>query len=247
MPAQGVRPVSPHELRIAGLTRLSSVDWPGMLAATVFLQGCPWDCFYCHNPALIDPRGTPAMAWQEVADFLHTRVGLLDAVVFSGGEPTMQRALAAAMRDVAGRGFRVGLHTGGAYPLALGRVLPLVDWVGIDVKALDDDYDRVTDRPGSARSAWRSLQLVLAQQSLREGTDRPLDVEVRTTVHPAAIDEAGLTALGARLADAGVRTWAVQRFRGTGARSPLPRGAGAAREVDLGGIPVARFAQVLVR
>lgn len=235
-------------LRIAGLTRLSSVDWPGRLAATVFLQGCPWDCFYCHNPALIAPRATPTLTWEEVAVFLDTRRGLLEAVVFSGGEPTMQAALALAMADVRARGFAVGLHTGGAYPRQLARVLPLVDWVGLDIKAATADaYTAVTGRPGASERAWRSLELVLAEQRRREGGDRPLDYEVRTTVHPDAIDEPGLTALGCRLAEAGVRTWAVQRFRETGTRAPLPRGARSTRAVALDGIPTARFESVTVR
>ncbi|MCR2825020.1 anaerobic ribonucleoside-triphosphate reductase activating protein [Microbacterium sp. zg.Y909] len=236
------------DLRVAGLTRLSTVDWPGMLAATVFLQGCPWDCFYCHNPALIAPRATPAMTWGEVAAFLDSRVGLLDAVVFTGGEPTMQHALLPAMQTVRARGFAVGLHTGGAYPRQLARVLPLVDWVGLDIKAATDDrYTAVTGRPGAGERAWLSLELVLTQQRLREHTDRPLQYEVRTTVHPDAIDEAGLAALGCRLADVGVRDWAVQRFRDTGTRAPLPRGARTTRAVALDGIPTARFDRVTVR
>ncbi|MCR2792363.1 anaerobic ribonucleoside-triphosphate reductase activating protein [Microbacterium sp. zg.Y625] len=236
------------DLRIAGLTRLSTVDWPDALAATVFLQGCPWDCFYCHNPALIAPRAAPAMTWDEVAAFLDSRIGLLEAVVFTGGEPTMQPALLPAMAEVRARGFAVGLHTGGAYPRQLARVLPLVDWVGLDIKAAtDDDYTAVTGRPGAGERAWQSLELVLAQQRVRADTDRPLQYEVRTTVHPGAIDESGLTALGCRLADAGVRDWAVQRFRDTGTRAPLPRGAGAYRAVALDGIPTARFDRVTVR
>ncbi|MGW9631815.1 anaerobic ribonucleoside-triphosphate reductase activating protein [Agromyces sp. NPDC055520] len=241
------RIVRAEDLRIAGMSRLSTVDWPDHLAATVFLQGCPWDCFYCHNPALIDPRAESAMAWAEVDTFLRARVGLLDAVVFSGGEPTMQHALPAAMAAARALGFEIGLHTGGAYPTALARVLPLVDWVGLDIKTTDASYDGLTARSGSAQNAWRSLELVLAANALRAGSGRPLDYEVRTTVHSAAIDEAGLSLLGGRLADAGVQTWAVQRFRDAGTRDPLPRATQPGRQVSLDGIPVHRFARFTVR
>ncbi len=235
-------------LRIAGFTRLSTVDWPGTLAATLFLQGCPWDCFYCHNPALIPPRGAADVGWDEVSSFLDSRVGLLDGVVFSGGEPTMQAALLPAIEAVRERGFGVGLHTGGAYPRQLARVLPLVDWVGLDIKAATADaYTAVTGRPGASDRAWRSLELVLADQRRREGTDRPLAYEVRTTVHPAAVDESGLADLAGRLADAGVRAWAVQRFRDAGTRTPLPRGARTTRTVALDGIPAGRFDRLTVR
>ena len=241
-----------HELNIAGVTPFSTVDWPDMLAATVFLQGCPWNCFYCHNPALIDPRAQGEVAWSDVTDLLCDRIGLLDAVVFSGGEPTLQRALIPAMEFARTLGFQVGLHTGGAYPGLLAQALPHVDWVGLDIKALPEAYDVVTGRPRSAENAWRSLELVLGNRLLRAGTDRPLDFEVRTTVHPAAIDDAGLHELGCRLADAGVDCWAVQRFRETGARSPLPRvdegeADATASRLTLDDLPVERFASLVVR
>ena len=243
-----MRPPTPAaELRIAGMSRLSTVDWPDHLVATLFLQGCPWDCFYCHNPALIDPRAAPAVEWTDVEGFLRSRVGLLDGVVFSGGEPTMQHALGSAMRAVRDLGFSVGLHTGGAHPLALARVLPLVDWVGLDIKATSAGYEAVTGRVGSAENAFRSLEFVLAQHALREGTEHPLEYEVRTTVHASAVDEEGLAQLGCRLADSGVRTWALQRFRQEGTRQPMPRIAPESRQVSLDAVPIERFERVIVR
>ena len=243
-----VRTPAACELNIAGVTAFSTVDWPDHLSATVFLQGCPWNCFYCHNPALIDPRAEGGFSWSDVLDLLCERIGLLDAVVFSGGEPTLQRALVPAMRTVRTLGFAVGLHTGGAYPGLLAQALPEVDWVGLDIKACPDDYDLVTGRPNSASMAWRSLALVLGNRELRAGTDHPLELEVRTTVHPAAFDDARLRALGCRLAEAGVDHWAVQRFRAAGTRSPLPRVEGdAAASPTLRDLPSERFASLVVR
>jgi len=246
-----VRTAAAHELNIAGVTAFSTVDWPDMMTATVFLQGCPWSCFYCHNPALIDPRTDGSTSWSDVVDLLCDRIGLLDGVVFSGGEPTLQRALLPAMDLARTLGFKVGLHTGGAYPGLLAQALPHVDWVGLDIKALPEDYELVTGRAPSGAAAWRSLELVLGNRLLRAGSARPLEFEVRTTVHPAAIDDDGLRALGCRLADAGVDCWAVQRFRDEGVRHPLPRidesAAENAAALRLDDLPVERFRSLVVR
>jgi len=149
-------------LRVGGLTRLSATDFPGRLAAVVFCQGCAWRCGYCHNPELQPRRGREEIPWPEVLAFLERRRGLLDAVVFSGGEPTQQPGLAAAMREVKAMGFLVGLHTAGIVPRRLAEVLPLLDWVGMDVKAPFAEHERVTGTRGSARRARASRELILA-------------------------------------------------------------------------------------
>ena len=138
------REVAADKLRIGGFVPFTATDYPDHLAAVVFCQGCPWRCVYCHNPHLLPARGEAQHPWVSIAAFLETRRGLLDAVVFSGGEPTFQDALPAAMRSVRDMGFKVGLHTAGIYPRKLAAVLPLVDWIGIDVKAPFESYERVT-------------------------------------------------------------------------------------------------------
>jgi pyruvate formate lyase activating enzyme len=194
-------------LRIGGLTPLSTTDWPGMLAAVVFCQGCPWRCGYCHNPDLIPARGDNEIPWEDVLAFLHRRQGLLDGVVFSGGEPTLQAALPDAMREVRALGFRIGLHTGGAYPQRLAAVLPLVDWVGFDVKAPFADYPRITGAAGSGGPALAGLQLVLASG---------VEHEIRTTVHPALLADADLADVAHELAERGVKRYVIQAFRSQG-------------------------------
>jgi pyruvate formate lyase activating enzyme len=194
-------------LAIAGLTPLSTVDWPDHLAATVFLQGCPWRCGYCHNASIIDPREPGIVPWPDVIDLLGRRRGLLDGVVFSGGEPTRQPGLADAMRQVKDLGFGVALHTGGAFPAALARVLDLVDWVGLDVKAPPRLYETVTRVPHSAEVAFESLDLVLASG---------VAVQVRTTVDPTVLDDDGLAELSAMLRSRGVEhTLQEVRTQGT--------------------------------
>jgi len=196
-------------LRVGGLTPLSTTDWPGMLAAVVFCQGCPWRCRYCHNPDLIPPRGEHEIPWEDVLAFLHHRQGLLDGVVFSGGEPTLQPALSEAMREVRALGFKIGLHTGGAYPRRLAEVLPLVDWVGLDVKAPSADYPHITGITGSGTRAFSSLEHVLASG---------IDHEIRTTVHPALLDDMEVVELAHDLSRRGVKKYVIQAFRGQGCR-----------------------------
>ena len=155
-------------LRVGGLTRLSATDYPGKLAAVVFCQGCAWRCGYCHNPELQPVHGRQEIPWADVLAFLERRRGLLDAVVFSGGEPTLQPGLAAAMREVKAMGFLVGLHTAGIVPRRLAEVLPLLDWVAMDAKARFEEHERVTRVRGSARRARQSLDLIVASGVARE-------------------------------------------------------------------------------
>lgn len=199
------------ELRIGGLASLSSVDWPGELVATVFTQGCPFDCPYCHNPHLLG-AGPGDVPWADVRFLLETRRGLLDGIVFSGGEPTVQVALPEAMREARALAFKVGLHTAGPVPERLETVLPLVDWVGFDAKAPFAEYERVTRVPGSGERALASLRALIASG---------VDYEARTTVHPDLLDADAIARLAADLAAEGVKRWVVQAYRPDGARPGL--------------------------
>ena len=89
-----------REPRIGGFVPFSATDYPDHLSAVVFCQGCPWRCGYCHNVHLQPATNATELAWNSILSFLERRRGLLDAVVFSGGEPTLQHALAGAMRAV---------------------------------------------------------------------------------------------------------------------------------------------------
>ncbi len=200
-------PGEPGALRIGGVTPFSTADWPGRLAAVLFLQGCPWRCGYCHNPHLQPAAGPESRGFASTLAWLDGRRGLLDAVVFSGGEPTAQSALGPAMREVARLGFAVGLHTGGSYPRRLEEVLDDVDWIGLDVKASPRDYASVTGIVGSGEAARTSLRLVVASG---------VDHEVRTTVHPALSPDDALVELADELASLGVHRWVLQPFRPTG-------------------------------
>ncbi|MCY1283064.1 anaerobic ribonucleoside-triphosphate reductase activating protein [compost metagenome] len=193
-----------RSLRIGGLLPLTTLDYPDHLACVLFCQGCAWNCRYCHNPELIRSRVEPVVRWAQALEFLQRRRGLLEAVVFSGGEATLQPALAQAMREVRALGFKVGLHSGGIKPTALRRVLAQCDWVGFDVKALEEEVELITGVPGSGQANWDSLQILL---------DSSVPFECRTTVHWALFDCQRLRRLAERLASLGVRDFAVQLAR----------------------------------
>jgi pyruvate formate lyase activating enzyme len=191
-------------LRVGGMVPLTSLDYPGRLACVLFCQGCAWRCRYCHNPGLIVARGEQEKPWPQILDFLKRRQGLLEAVVFSGGEPTLQAALPAAIQQARELGFLIGLHSAGIRPQALAKVLPLVDWVGFDVKALSEDTQLITGVRGSGAANWRSLELLLASG---------VAYECRTTVHWHLIDCEKLWTLAQRLRAAGVEHYVIQRVR----------------------------------
>jgi len=200
----------------------------------VYCQGCPWRCGYCHNPHLLPGRAAGGIAWSEVLDFLSRRRGLLDAVVFSGGEPTAQPGLARAMRAAKALGYRIGLHSAGIYPRRFAEVLPLVDWVGFDAKApFDAAYERITGVRASAESALESARALLASG---------MDCEFRTTWHAGFLSLAELERLTQTLAGLGVRRYALQAYRGSLAFRPEAEAVAA----DLDAL-ARRFAQFSLR
>lgn len=199
------RSVAADVLRVGGMTPLTSIDFPGRLAAVLYCQGCPWRCGYCHNPDLLDATTPAAIAWPQVQAFLSSRRGLLDGVVFSGGEPTLQGALPAALAEVRAQGFEAALHTGGMYPERLAAALPLLDWVGLDIKAPWSHYDAVTGTPGSGARARESLRMLLASGIAHE---------CRTTWHVGLFGIDALFALADELGVMGVTHWVLQECRG---------------------------------
>jgi pyruvate formate lyase activating enzyme len=191
-------------LVVGGFVPFSATDYPDHLSAVVFCQGCPWRCGYCHNKHLQPSRAADELSWDDVLAFLDTRRGLLDAVVFSGGEPTSQRGLHRAMRDVKTRGFKVGLHTAGIYPRRLAEVLPLTDWVGFDVKAPFGGYEQITAVPRSGLPARASAELVLASGVAHE---------FRTTLDRSLITDRDVVEIRSELARMGVRCHVLQPGR----------------------------------
>lgn len=194
-------------LVISGFVPLTTIDYPDHLSAVVFCQGCPFRCHYCHNPSLIPRLKYGKYSWKTIKAFLLDRIGLLEAIVFSGGEPTLQKDLLYAVKLVKDLGFKVGLHTAGPYPERLKKLLKVIDWVGMDIKAPFDDYVNITCIPNSGKKALQSTELILASK---------VEYEFRTTVHPKLLNPAQIIKIKDTLFKMGVTNHKIQQFRKEG-------------------------------
>ncbi len=209
------------ELPIEGITPFTTIDFPGRLAAVLYTKGCEWRCSYCHNSHLWQfGQGSP-LAFPKLLDFLQSRIGLLDGVVFCGGEPTAHQGLMQAMQKVRDMGFQIALHTTGIYPEHLKEALRLCDWVGMDVKAPFDAYQKITQVDQSGAKPALSVEIVLQSG---------VEYEFRTTVHPDLLSEADILTIAEQLLGKGVKHYALQAFQPNGCANerlksvPMPTG-----------------------
>lgn len=196
-------------MRICGLQKLSMVDYPGKIAATVFTGGCNLRCPFCHNAPLVTrveeaPRLTP----EEVLDFLRSRRGLLDGVVLSGGEPLLQKDAAEFLAEVKKLGFPVKLDTNGCCPHALASVLEqgLADYVAMDIKNAPEKYAETVGIPG--------FDLATVEESIRLLRESGVEYEFRTTVVREFHTAEDIAAIGRWLR--GAPRYFVQNFEDSG-------------------------------
>lgn len=195
-----------NPIKIGGVETFSTVDFPDKIAAVVFMQGCPWRCPFCHNAFLQDTQAADGFIWEKFIEFLQTRRGILDGVVFSGGEPLVQNGLENAIKEVKAMGFLIGLHTGGYRPKHLAQVLPLIDWVGFDIKA-PFDQEKYRTAVGGAD------HLHQVRESLKLLTESGVDFECRTTCDPRILTIADIYAIADELALRGVKKYFLQKYR----------------------------------
>lgn len=192
---------------IGGLTPLTTIDFPDHLSAVIFCQGCSWKCSYCHNPHLIPRNVKTDLNWQNVQLLLKKRQNFLDGVVFSGGEPLLQRRLPEMIDDAKQLGFEVAIHTAGSVPVRFKTVLPKLSWVGFDIKGPFSHYEKITGVVNSGTQALQSLELLL---------ESDINYEVRTTVDPRLLTEADILKLAIELSNLGVKHYALQQCRPVG-------------------------------
>ncbi|HZJ78212.1 MAG TPA: anaerobic ribonucleoside-triphosphate reductase activating protein [Clostridia bacterium] len=160
---------------VGGIQKSSTIDFPGMISCVIFTRGCNLDCFYCHNRELLGDG--PNIDEDEIMTFLKKRQGLLDGVVISGGEPTLQPDLKEFAKQVKGLGYSIKLDTNGQRPDAVEDLCKanLLDYVAVDIKARKDEYTRVTRCEGFEK-ALETLEVLRANG---------VDFEVRTTLYPS--------------------------------------------------------------
>jgi len=193
-------------LRVGGLTSLTTIDFPSHLAAVIFIQGCPWRCRYCHNGPLLDPSVKTDVRWLDVMDFIARRRRFLDGVVFSGGEPTLWEDLPEHIKQVAELGYEIALHTNGAFPERLQRLLDerLLDWVALDIKAPFDSYGKICGDSAGGEFACKSAEILIQSD---------IPCEFRTTVHPDLLSIDDVLTIARIISGMGVRRYVIQKCR----------------------------------
>jgi pyruvate formate lyase activating enzyme len=186
-------------MKFAGLQKTSLVDYPNRVASVLFTPGCNLRCPYCHNwRIVVDPK-PPFLTEETALSILEARKKYVDAVVVTGGEPTLHKELPEFLKKLKERGFAVKLDTNGFFPDVLEECLPYVDYVALDVKTSLEKYPRL-----GAKDMTDFLRTV---EMLKTGK---VEYEFRTTVVPGFMDSRDVTLIGEVIK--GARTFAMQQF-----------------------------------
>lgn len=147
-------------MEIAGIQKTSFVDYPGKLCAVVFTPYCNFRCFYCHNmEMLLEPKLIDNISCM---DFLKKRIGLLDALVISGGEPTTSTGLKEFIYQVKELGYMVKLDTNGTNPTILKELIQekMLDYIAIDLKAPFSKYSQICGAKVDCEKIKESIDLL---------------------------------------------------------------------------------------
>lgn len=186
----------------SGIQKSSLVDYPGLVSCVLFVPGCNYDCFFCHNRSLFDGPHE-ILDSEKIRSFLKRRAGLLDAVVVTGGEPTLQSGLIETMLDLRSLGYRVKLDTNGSNPSVVSDVLRsgACNYFAVDYKAPAERYPEICGPNASAEAVRETIGLLL-----KGG----VPFEIRTTVIPQ-LSEADLVRMASELPR--VPRWSLNRYR----------------------------------
>lgn len=191
-------------ITVAGLVPFTTIDFPGQLAAVLFLRGCPLRCPFCHNYALQTDGTETDISQDDIRTFLMERRNRLDGIVLSGGEPLKHNDIIMLAKEIKAMGYRIGLHTSGVYPARLKTMLPVLDWVGLDIKAPWNKYDLLTGRIHMADLVRKSLEILLQSG---------ISFETRTTADPRFLSKDDILTIGQTLASQGVQDYILQHYR----------------------------------
>lgn len=192
-------------MRIGGVQKNSFIDYPGKVSCVLFAAGCNFDCPYCHNPQLVrgDAETNPPLDEAEVFRFLSSRKGLLDGVVISGGEPTLQKDLIFLCERIREMGYPIKLDTNGSRPQAVEELIQrgLLDYVAMDIKTDPRGYAPLIRKQADAESIVESIHLIM---------DSGLDYEFKTTCVKPLVNEAVVENICRLIPDA--RLYALQQY-----------------------------------
>lgn len=162
-------------MKIAGFQKLTLLDYPSKVACILFTQGCNFKCPYCQNSGLIGHENEELIPEEEIFEYLKKRKGVLDGVVVSGGEPTVQKDLAIFIKKIKDMGFLVKLDTNGSNPSLLKKLIDehLVDYIAMDIKNILTLYKEVAGVSPSVSKLEESIDLI---------KNSGIDHEFRTTI-----------------------------------------------------------------
>lgn len=214
---------------IGGLQKFSLLDYPGKISAIVFTQGCDFRCQFCHNPMLVLARevgkiintsktrkekGQALISEAGLFHFLKKRRGKLDAVVITGGEPTIHKDLLAFIKKIKKLGFLVKLDTNGANPEMLEKLTspspspskgggePLVDYIAMDIKGPENKYKKIAGARVDFKKIKKSVKII---------KESKLPYEFRTTLAPGLLEKNDIAKVGEIIE--GADKWYLQKFK----------------------------------
>ncbi|MFH1402040.1 MAG: anaerobic ribonucleoside-triphosphate reductase activating protein [Patescibacteria group bacterium] len=189
---------------IGGLRKFSLIDYNDKICAIIFTVGCNFSCPYCHNPELRGlNKGAILIPEEEVLDFLEERKGKLEAVVITGGEPTLQPDLLDFIQKIKAMGYLVKLDSNGSNPQILEEALnkKLVDYIAMDVKAPLEKYQTVVRKPIDTKKIQESINLIM-----KSG----IDYEFRTTIVKSLLSKDEILRIGELIK--GAKKYYLQKF-----------------------------------
>ncbi|MCQ2551858.1 MAG: anaerobic ribonucleoside-triphosphate reductase activating protein [Clostridia bacterium] len=169
-------------MRIAGLQKLTLLDFPGRLSATIFTSGCDLRCPFCHNASLVNDAENSDFSAEEILDFLKERKGRLTGLAITGGEPLLQADITEFIKQVKEIGYAVKLDTNGTYPEKLKVILRegLVDYVAMDIKNCFDSYPKTIGLENADKICGPLIDNVKESIELLKSSGIPF--EFRTTI-----------------------------------------------------------------
>ncbi|OGZ35550.1 MAG: anaerobic ribonucleoside-triphosphate reductase activating protein [Candidatus Portnoybacteria bacterium RIFCSPHIGHO2_01_FULL_39_19] len=202
-------------MHIGGLQKLTLVDYPGKVAATVFLIGCNFKCPFCQNPELVnleEIKKQPQISEKEFFEFLDSKKDLIDGICITGGEPTIHPDLIDFIQNIKEKGFLIKLDTNGSMPEVLSKLVNehLLDFIAMDIKTSASKYEKIY--PVKSRNAGAAKQLFnRVKKSVEIIKNSGIDYEFRTTTVPGLVKKEDIEEIGKWLK--GVKKFALQQFQ----------------------------------
>jgi len=205
--------LSEIQVPIGGVQKLSLVDYPGHTAAAMFTLGCNMRCGYCHNPELVLPEQLlDPIPLDDIFDWLETRRGKIEAVVVSGGEPTIHEDLPKLFGALKNMGFLTKLDSNGTHPDMLAEMIDrkIVDFIAMDIKGPIEKYTDIAARPIDIEAIQKSIKMIISSG---------IDHEFRTTIVKGQLEVKDFEAIGKIVK--GAKRYALQKFQPGTTLSPI--------------------------